>query len=83
MSEPPPCPATEPAEKLPAEQVKKKLKSFKELKEWDTQYQDEGWTGKLVGLSWSSGKVTETWQWVPPQEPQTAEAEKGEKKVKT
>ena len=44
------------------------LKSFTELKTWNTWDQDQGWTGNLAGLSWqkSTGTVQETWRWTPP-----------------
>ena len=38
-----------------------------EIKTWRTKHVDEGWTGRLVGLSWRRGEVEEMWEWTAPE----------------
>ena len=38
-----------------------------EIKTWRTKHVDDGWTGRLVGLSWRRGEVEEMWDWTAPE----------------
>ena len=55
-----------------------------EVKKWKAKFSDEGWTAKLIGLSWQgpshadeTGSVEERWFWTPPRKDKDKDTAQG------